>query len=63
MAKEPYVSLGKTIETQEIQGTLEGSRVFLGMGPHCMLGIVGAHEGARSSACSRVPPALLAEVA
>ena len=33
MAKEPDVSLGKTIETQETQGTLEGGRVFLGMAP------------------------------
>ena len=33
-----HVSLGKTIETQETQGTLEGSRVFLGMSPHCMSG-------------------------
>ena len=32
---EPCVTLGKTIETKELQGTLEGSRVFLGMGPHC----------------------------
>ena len=35
MAKEPDVSLGKTIDTQETQGTLEGSRVFLGIGSHC----------------------------
>ena len=32
---EPFVRLGKTIETQESEGTLEGSRMFLGMGPHC----------------------------
>ena len=31
-AKGPDGSLGKTIEAQETQGTLEGSRVFLGMG-------------------------------
>ena len=36
MAKELAVSLGKNIETQDTQGTLEGGRVFLGMGPHCM---------------------------
>ena len=35
LAKELDVSLGKTIESQETQGTLEGSRVLLGMIPHC----------------------------
>ena len=29
------MALGKTIESQEAQGTLEGSRVLLGTSPRC----------------------------
>ena len=44
LAKEPDVSPSKTIGPQETQGTLEGSRVFLGMGPHCMRGMAAGHQ-------------------
>ena len=32
---EPMAFHGKTLRNEETQGTLEGSRVFLGMGSHC----------------------------
>eukprot|EP00959_Pyramimonas_sp_CCMP1952_P100851 2109688-Pyramimonas_sp.AAC.1 len=37
LVRERHACHGKTIEAQGIQGTLETSRVFLGMGLHCDL--------------------------